>query len=106
MKKLLLLIVIGAVFLHWRARQAEPQSEPESFSAQADESEAPPESARALPAVERETSRFHCDGRVYCSQMTSCEEAMYFLQNCPGVKMDNHGKGDGIPCERQWCRRQ
>jgi len=46
-------------------------------------------------------TRFKCDGREYCSQMTSCEEAMYFLQNCPGVKMD--GEGDGIPCERQWC---
>ena len=45
--------------------------------------------------------RFKCDGRVYCSQMTSCEEAMFFLENCPNVKMD--GGGDGVPCERQWC---
>ena len=44
---------------------------------------------------------FQCDGRVYCSQMTSCAEATYFLQNCPGVKMD--GNRDGVPCERQWC---
>jgi len=44
---------------------------------------------------------FRCDGRTYCSQMTSCEEAFYFLRNCPGVKMD--GGGDGVPCERQWC---
>jgi len=40
-----------------------------------------------------------CDGRVYCSQMTSREEAGFFLANCPGVKMD--GGGDGVPCERQ-----
>ena len=51
---------------------------------------------------------FACDGRKYCSQMTSCAEAMYFLENCPGVKMDGSGPGqdgpgDGIPCERQWC---
>ncbi|VTU12856.1 Excalibur calcium-binding domain protein [Variovorax sp. SRS16] len=45
---------------------------------------------------------FRCDGRTYCSQMTSCEEATYFLKNCPGVKMD--GNGDGVPCEKQWCR--
>ena len=44
---------------------------------------------------------FKCDGRVYCSQMTSCAEATYFLQNCPTVKMD--GNKDGVPCERQWC---
>jgi hypothetical protein len=45
---------------------------------------------------------YRCDGRIHCSQMTSCPEAQYFLSNCPGVKMD--GDGDGIPCEDQWCR--
>jgi hypothetical protein len=45
---------------------------------------------------------FLCDGRKYCSQMTSCEEATFFLRNCPDTKMD--GDGDGVPCERQWCR--
>ena len=42
-----------------------------------------------------------CDGRQHCFQMTSCEEATWFLQNCPNTKMD--GEGDGIPCENQWC---
>ena len=42
-----------------------------------------------------------CDGRVWCSEMTSCDEATYFTRNCPGTKMD--GDGDGIPCESQWC---
>ncbi len=42
-----------------------------------------------------------CDGRQHCSQMTSCEEATWFLQHCPNTKMD--GEGDGIPCENQWC---
>lgn len=46
--------------------------------------------------------QFKCDGRTHCSQMTSCEEAMFFLKNCPGVKMD--GDNDGIPCEEQWCK--
>ena len=45
---------------------------------------------------------FRCDGRRYCSQMTSCREATLFLQNCPGVEMD--GNHDGVPCEQQWCR--
>lgn len=49
------------------------------------------------------TLSFHCDGRTYCSQMTSCAEAKSFLALCPGVKMD--GDGNGIPCERQWCSR-
>lgn len=47
-------------------------------------------------------SRFSCDGRTYCSQMTSCAEATFFLKNCPGVQMD--GNHDGVPCEQQWCR--
>jgi len=45
--------------------------------------------------------QFICDGRKYCSQMNSCEEAMFFLNHCEDVKMD--GDEDGIPCERQWC---
>jgi hypothetical protein len=46
--------------------------------------------------------QFKCDGRKYCSQMTSCEEATFFLKNCPGVQMD--GDNDGVPCEKQWCK--
>ncbi len=40
---------------------------------------------------------FTCDGRVYCSQMTSRAEAEFFTRNCPNTKMD--GDDDGIPCE-------
>jgi len=50
----------------------------------------------ALPS-----SPYRCDGRKYCTQMSSCNEAKFFLANCPGVKMD--GDNDGIPCEEQWC---
>lgn len=46
-------------------------------------------------------SSFQCDGRTRCREMHSCEEAMFFLKNCPGVKMD--GDGDGIPCEGHLC---
>jgi Excalibur calcium-binding domain len=61
------------------------------------------QSGSAVPfvGVSIDESSFSCDGRTRCSQMTSCEEAMYFLEHCPGVEMD--GGGDGIPCERQWC---
>ncbi|HRX70938.1 MAG TPA: excalibur calcium-binding domain-containing protein [Candidatus Competibacteraceae bacterium] len=47
-------------------------------------------------------SSFKCDGRTHCSQMKSCDEAIFFLRNCPDVKMD--GDNDGVPCEKQWCR--
>ena len=58
-----------------------------------------PAAARSAPA--EPVGGYKCDGRIYCSQMTSCEEAKYFLAHCPDVKMD--GDGDGVPCERQWC---
>jgi len=53
------------------------------------------------PAGAATTEAFRCNGRTRCTEMTSCEEAIFFLRNCPGVQMD--GEGDGIPCERQWC---
>lgn len=57
----------------------------------------------SIPAESRRPAKpaFYCDGRQYCSQMTSCQEAKQFLRNCPGMKMD--GNHDGIPCEAQWC---
>jgi hypothetical protein len=60
------------------------------------EEDAPPTTAP------NSASHFQCDGRTHCSQMSSCEEATYFLKNCPGTKMD--GNHDGVPCEKQWCK--
>ncbi len=59
-----------------------------------------PEASSTAPATDAATP-FHCDGRTQCSQMSSCEEARFFLRNCPNVQMD--GNGDGVPCEQQWC---
>ncbi|CAG2149219.1 hypothetical protein LMG31506_03978 [Cupriavidus yeoncheonensis] len=56
--------------------------------------------ASTAPAAAAPSS-FQCDGRTHCSQMTSCQEARYFLKNCPNPQMD--GDGDGTPCESQWC---
>ena len=61
----------------------------------------PPQVAPVRVPRPEPVSRFSCDGRKYCSQMTSCAEAAYFLQHCPGVEMD--GNHDGEPCEQQWC---
>lgn len=65
--------------------------------------DATPPASSPVPAVSAApTQGFKCDGRIYCSQMTSCAEAKFFLKNCPGTQMD--GDNDGVPCERQWCR--
>ena len=70
-----------------------------------------PAQAVIVPAAERQpykglgaptSSIYSCGGRTMCSQMTSCAEATWVLQNCPGTKMD--GNGDGIPCEMQFCK--
>ena len=62
--------------------------------------------ARTKPPVtsaaqEPSTPAYQCDGRTRCPQMSSCEEAMFFIRHCPDTKMD--GDNDGIPCEDQWC---
>lgn len=63
----------------------------------------PATSSSRVAAATGATGNFRCDGRTHCSQMTSCEEAKYFLAHCPTVKMD--GNRDGVPCEQQWCKR-
>ncbi|MEQ1452062.1 excalibur calcium-binding domain-containing protein [Acinetobacter seifertii] len=55
------------------------------------------QTAPAVKRVNNETSAFHCDGREYCTQMHSLEEARWFVRNCPNTKMD--GDYDGEPCE-------
>jgi len=44
---------------------------------------------------------YSCNGKTHCSEMSSCEEATFYQNNCSGTRMD--GDGDGIPCERQLC---
>ncbi|TOJ56760.1 cold-shock protein, partial [Vibrio parahaemolyticus] len=50
---------------------------------------------------EYENMGFSCQGKTYCSEMVSCNEAKFYLSNCPNVKID--GDNDGIPCESQFC---
>jgi len=96
MKKVLIGMVLGALAMYAWNRTRPPRAAAASAQAQAEDYAV--ERDAGTPPV---TPRYRCDGRVYCSQMTSCDEAMFFLKNCPGVKMD--GEGDGVPCERQWC---
>ena len=49
----------------------------------------------------RQSAKYTCAGKTHCSQMKSCEEAKFYIRNCPDTKMD--GDRDGIPCERQLC---
>ena len=51
------------------------------------------------PELSSQSQQYHCAGKVHCSEMDSCEEAKYYLRNCPNVKID--GDGDGMPCEER-----
>ena len=64
-------------------------------------SQTPASYAPVHAAPTPQSGNFKCDGRTLCSQMSSCSEAIYFLQNCPNTQMD--GNNDGEPCEQQWC---
>ncbi len=55
----------------------------------------------SVPGKSDQSARYTCSGKTHCSEMSSCEEAKYYIHNCPGTKMD--GDGDGVPCESQWC---
>ena len=94
MKKLIVLLIVGAI--GWQAYGKYQRQTTQSFV------DTPAVVERQSHPIQTTNSNFRCDGRTHCSQMTSCEEATWFLQNCPGTKMD--GNNDGIPCERQWCK--
>lgn len=76
------LLVIGAVFIYDKLSKEKLDSTPVE-----------------TVAIEP-TEQFQCQGKVWCSEMTSYEEAKFYLHNCPNTKMD--GDGDGIPCESQF----
>jgi endonuclease YncB( thermonuclease family) len=38
-----------------------------------------------------------CGAKRYCKEMTSCEEAKFYLTHCGLLRLD--GDGDGVPCE-------
>jgi Excalibur calcium-binding domain len=97
LSKLILFLIVAA--LGWFAysnyqKRAEP--------AQVEGQVSPVRLQSTVPNPAPLASPYKCDGRTYCSQMTSCAEATWFLKNCPGTKMD--GNHDGVPCEQQWCK--
>jgi hypothetical protein len=49
------------------------------------------------PAPATTSSPFSCSIRKTCPQMTSCEEAYFYLNTCGDSARD--GDKDGVPCE-------
>jgi len=90
MKKLVLIVVV--IIVMWSKYNQKAISVEKTVNV------APTIAKQTLPKINK--PQFKCDGRQHCSQMTSYEEAKYFIQHCPNTKMD--GDNDGIPCERQF----
>ena len=97
MKKLILIAILVAIGWHGYIKYQGQHIALASTQSATETARSRSPIAETIPS-----QQFKCDGRTYCSQMTSCQEATFFLQNCPGVKMD--GNNDGIPCEQQWCK--
>lgn len=93
MARKLLMVVLIVVIGSYAWKKIAPH-EPATATATAHLSQA---SGEPVEVAESAPPSFHCDGRTRCSEMTSCDEARFFLRNCPGVKMD--GDGDGLACE-------
>ena len=94
MNKIIILIAIIGLWFAYQNHSTQQTEEPVLYN----------ETTISKPIEEvytKPSKIYKCDGRQYCSQMSSCEEATYFLNNCPNPKMD--GNNDGIPCEKQWC---
>ena len=92
MKNLIILGLIGVAAWQIYAEQATPvitNADIESLN------------ARPKNSAPKYEQNYSVDGREHCSEMTSCNEAKFFIRNCPNTKMD--GDNDGIPCERQYC---
>ena len=97
MRKLLPILVVGAVgmFMYQKQQRKVALAQAEAEAELVEDDPLPERD----PAV---SERYQCDGRQHCSQMHSCKEALWFLEHCPGMKMD--GDNDSIPCEDQHCR--
>jgi hypothetical protein len=82
------LLLVGALAGQWwQSRPSSPEASAEVISSRAREA--------VQPAIHHE---FKCEGKTRCSEM-ACDEAVFYLHNCPGVEID--GDHDGLPCERQ-----
>lgn len=99
--KVIALMLVAAMGWYGYSRYAQRVGQTKAVAQSVDRSPAPVSLFEPAQQAQPAPSHFNCDGRKYCSQMTSCKEAKLFLQNCPGVEMD--GNHDGVPCEQQWC---
>ncbi len=52
---------------------------------------------RSAAVSSQSAKAFTCGSKTYCREMTSCDEAMFYLRECGLTRLD--GDSDGVPCE-------
>lgn len=52
---------------------------------------------RASLPTDTDLEPYNCDTKRYCREMTSCDEAHWYMKECGLTRLD--GDEDGIPCE-------
>lgn len=90
----IVVLAVGSALGWYFGRPDVPPAAPEAISS-------PALAPSSVPSIVDPQPAYRCDGRSRCPEMTSCEEAKWFLHHCAGTLSD--GDGDGIPCEDQWC---
>ena len=102
MKNLIVLLIL-AIAGYWAYGQYERQQEAKRVAEAAGLAVKKKAPTGPKKAEEPAVTFFTCDGRNTCVQMTSCEEAKFYIKSCPG--MSTEGTRGGVSCELQWCAR-
>ncbi len=90
----IVVLAVGSALGWYFGRPDVPPAAPEAISS-------PALAPSSAPSIVYPQPAYRCDGRSRCPEMTSCEEAKWFLHHCAGTLSD--GDHDGEPCEDQWC---
>ena len=85
----------------WRRGMRPPPYPPVARQRQSFSASPVPAVVGPPPPVAPGPAAFQCGTKTVCRQMTSCDEARYFLTRCGVGSLD--GDGDGVPCERGPC---
>ena len=96
---LLIVVGLGSLYLFTQPSQKTPTSdEPTPIITPDTQSDSSILQSAKQPSL---LQNYTCEGKQHCSEIESCEEAKFYILNCPDTKMDSDN--DGIPCESQWC---
>jgi len=87
---LVIMMVFGFFVLNFMA----PHNLPDAIESGRQENAGSQENQR--PNVD---TRFECEGKKSCADLSACEEAVFYVENCPDTLLDM----DILACKTRWC---